>query len=91
MDDPTRRVKTTVASETRLPGLPVPSGGPNFWGLAFGRFFPDSICGEVGACGSPVVLASNLMRCLTFKPRHLCIERTPSEVRPYKPKSAYCG
>jgi hypothetical protein len=27
-------VKTTLASETRLPGLPVASGGPIFLGLA---------------------------------------------------------
>ena len=30
MDDPRAGVKTAPASETRLPGLPVPSGGPIF-------------------------------------------------------------
>jgi len=28
---PRAGVKTTLASETRLQGLPVPSGGPNFF------------------------------------------------------------
>ena len=31
MDDPTRRCENDTGTETRLPGLPVPSGGPIFF------------------------------------------------------------
>jgi hypothetical protein len=30
MDDPTRRCENDTGIETRLPGLPIPSGGPIF-------------------------------------------------------------
>jgi hypothetical protein len=30
MDDPTRRCENDTGNETRLPGLPVPSGSPTF-------------------------------------------------------------
>ncbi len=30
MDDPTRRCENDTGIETRLPGLPVPSGSPSF-------------------------------------------------------------
>ncbi len=31
MDDPTRRCENDTGIETRLPGLPIPSGGPLFF------------------------------------------------------------
>ena len=31
MDDPTRRCENDTGIETRLPGLPIPSGSPNFF------------------------------------------------------------
>jgi hypothetical protein len=31
MDDPTRRFENDTGNETRLPGLPNPSGGPSFF------------------------------------------------------------
>ena len=30
MDDPTRRCENDTGNETRLPGPPIPSGGPRF-------------------------------------------------------------
>jgi hypothetical protein len=35
MDDPTRRCENDTGNETRLPGLPVPSGSPSFFSLGF--------------------------------------------------------
>jgi hypothetical protein len=35
---PRAGVKTTLASEMRLPGPPIPSGGPNFLGLTVSVF-----------------------------------------------------
>ena len=31
MDDPTRQCENDTGHETRLPGLPVPSGSPSFF------------------------------------------------------------
>ena len=36
MDDPTRRCENDTGNETRLPGLPVPSGSPSL--LPFGLY-----------------------------------------------------
>ena len=37
MDDPTRRVKTTLAMERAFSGFPLPSGNPTFLGAQFLR------------------------------------------------------
>jgi hypothetical protein len=43
MDDPTRRCENDTGNETRLPGLPIPSGGPTFFVYALLHYHPRSL------------------------------------------------
>jgi hypothetical protein len=52
MDDPTRRCENDTGIETRLPGLPVPSGSPSF----FLSQFPNKSSKEaIAACDEQLV------------------------------------
>ena len=42
MDDPTRRCENDTGIGTRLPGLPIPSGGPTFFERSFGLSSADN-------------------------------------------------
>ena len=58
---PRAAVKTTLASETRLPGLPVPSGGPNFFMvLVCGLVFPIPFAWKFAGAGSRVAIGAIL-------------------------------